>query len=263
MVERAAERIDVGPVVDGLAAHLFGRDVVGGAPDFVGVSLHRRETEVHQLRVAFRIVEDVLGLDVAMDQPLLGGERQRFGQLPPEAHDLHGIHGGRILLHVLIERAAGAQLHRNVGHALFRTEGIDLRDVRVIEAGGGLRLALEAFDERRVVAQALEHHLDADRAVQHPVASQIDAAHATVAQLLFKQEMPELGGRLDHRFFVFFCHGLLPFASHPIPRLRPLQYTRFRIRLQCYLIVPQRGLTIGQNTPPAMPQRFRAGTGPQ
>ena len=90
-----------------------------------------------------------------MDKPLLGRERQRFGQLPPKAHDLHGIHGGRILLHVLIERAAGAQLHRNVGHALFRTEGIYLRDVRMVQAGGGLRLPLEAFHECRVVAQRL------------------------------------------------------------------------------------------------------------
>jgi len=72
----------------------------------------------------------------------------------------------------------------------------------VIEARGGLRLALEALDELRVRAKALEHHLDAHLAVEHLVTREVHATHAAVPQLLFEQEMPEVGWRLDHRFVV-------------------------------------------------------------
>ena len=73
MVDRSAERIHVGAVVDRLLLHLFGGDVVGRTPDFVSVLLHRREAEVDELGVAVRVEKHVLRLDVAVDKPLVGG----------------------------------------------------------------------------------------------------------------------------------------------------------------------------------------------
>ena len=210
MVERAAEGVDVGAVVDLLAAHLLGGDVVGRAPDLAGVALHRGEAEIDELRVAVRVEEHVLGLHVAVDEPLLGGERKRVSHLLAHLHHAHGVHRAGVRLHLLVEGTAAHELHRDVRHAVLLSEGVDLRDVRVVEARRRLGLALEALHERRVVAEGLQHHLDGDLAVQHLVARQVDAAHAAVAQLPLQDEVSEIGRRGNHLFFVFFAHELAP-----------------------------------------------------
>ena len=209
MVERAAKGIDVRTEVDLLAAALFGRDVVGRAPDLVRVALHRRKAEVHELGRAVLGVQHVLRLHVAVHEALLGGERQRVHQLLADAHHAHLVERPGVRLHVLVERPARHQLHRDVGHALLLPEGVDLRDVRMIEARRRLRLALEALHERRVGTEFLQHDLDRHLAVEHLVARQIHAAHAAVAKLLFKQEVPEIGRCLNHRFFSHLVRHLI------------------------------------------------------
>ena len=150
VVERAAQRIDVCAEVDLLAAALLGRDVVGRAPDLVRVALHRREAEVHQLGRAVLGVEHVLGLHVAVHESLLGSKGERIHELLADAHHANRIEAAGIRLHVLVERPAGHQLHRDVRHALLLSEGVYLGDVRMVEPRGRLRLALEALDELRV-----------------------------------------------------------------------------------------------------------------
>ena len=137
-----------------------------------------------------------------MHEPALGGEREGVRHLLPHAHHMNDVHRAGILFHLLVEGAAGNQLHGDVRHALFLSEGVYLRYVGMVETRSRLRLALETLDEFGVRAKALEHHLDADLAVKHLVARKIYAAHTAVPQLLFEQELPEIGGRLYHRFFV-------------------------------------------------------------
>ena len=144
-----------------------------------------------------------------MHEPLFGGKRQRVHQLLADAHHPHLVERTGVRLHVLVERPARHQLHRDVGHALLLAEGVYLRDVRVVEPRRGLRLALEALHERRVGSKFLEHHLDRHLAVEHLVAREVHAAHAAMPQLLLKQEVPEIGRRLDHRFFSHLVRHLI------------------------------------------------------
>ena len=201
MVERAAQRVDVSAEVDLLAAALLRRDVVWGAPYLVGVALHRSEAEVHQLGRAVLGVEHVLWLHVAVNESLLRGKGERVHELLADAHHAHRVKAAWIGLHVLVERPAGHQLHRDVRHALLLSEGVYLGYVRMVEPRGRLRLALEALDELRVGPEFLQHDLDGHLAVEHLVARKVHAAHAAVAQLLLEQKVPEIGRCLNHRFF--------------------------------------------------------------
>ena len=54
---------------------------------------------------------------------------------------------------------------------------VDADDVRVLEAGGGLRLAAEALDELRVLGEALVQELERDLAVEHLVVGEPDVGH--------------------------------------------------------------------------------------
>ena len=145
-----------------------------------------------------------------MDQPLLGSERKRIRHLLADLHHADRVHRARVRLHLLIEGTAAHEFHRDVRHAVLLTEGVDLGDVRVIQTGRGLCLALEALHERRVVAEGLQHHLDADPAVEHLVARQIDTTHATMTKFLLEDKMPEIGGRGNHLLFVLFAHRIAP-----------------------------------------------------
>ena len=73
MVKRGAERIHVRPEVDGVLLDLLGGDVIGRAPDLVGILLHGGKAEVDELRVPVRVEQDVLGFDVAVHHTLVGG----------------------------------------------------------------------------------------------------------------------------------------------------------------------------------------------
>ena len=74
------------------------------------------------------------------------------------------------------------QLQRHERRALVLPELVDDDDVRVVEAGRGVRLADEA-DPRVGVGEALRHDLERDLAVEHVVAAQVDRARRALAQL--------------------------------------------------------------------------------
>ena len=73
VVKRGAERIHVRPEVDGVLLDLLGGDVIGCAPNLVGILLHGGKAEVDELRVPVRVEQDVLGFDVAVHHTLVGG----------------------------------------------------------------------------------------------------------------------------------------------------------------------------------------------
>ena len=114
------------------------------------VLLHAREAEIHELGRAVLGVEHVLRLHVAVHETALGGERQGVRHLLAHAHHVRHVQRAGVRLHLLVEGSARHELHRDVGHALLLSEGVDLRDVRMVEPRRGLRLALETLHERRV-----------------------------------------------------------------------------------------------------------------
>ena len=98
--EQAAERIDVGPAVDLVAANLLGRDVVDRSHQLpVGRAAVRdalREPEVRQVGVlaaALEVEKDVRGLHVAVDEALCVRGVQGIGDL---RGDGQGTFGARV-----------------------------------------------------------------------------------------------------------------------------------------------------------------------
>ena len=86
LVEDDAERVDVGLAVDLVAERLLGRDVVRRAEDAAvgrqALLLERAgDPEVGDLRRALLVDEDVLGLDVAVDDPARVRGAERAGDL--------------------------------------------------------------------------------------------------------------------------------------------------------------------------------------
>ncbi len=70
-------------------------------------------------------------------------------------------------------------LHDDVVGAGGLAPVVDADDVRVVEVRRGLRLTPEALDERRVLRELGEEHLERDRAVEQLVSGQEDVGHAS------------------------------------------------------------------------------------
>ena len=165
MVDRAAKGVHVSAIVDRLLLHLLGSDVVRRTPDLIRVLLHRRKTEVDELRIAVRIQQHVLRLHVAVHQTLVRRATKRLGDLLADLHHTRHIGIRARVLHDLKEGASRHELHRDVGHPVVDVVGVDLRDVRMNEPRTGLRLLLELLHELGIAAVFLEHHLDGHRTV--------------------------------------------------------------------------------------------------
>src|SRR5438034_1141487 len=133
-IGNGGETVDVGPAVHQLPRQGLGRDVLEGADEEarprealfgrqVGVA---GDAEVEQLHaLGGRIVHDVLGLQVPMDNPRLMGRRERRRQLPHEVgHQRRSEWTGAV--YVLGERFSVGPLEREVmqafGLAVVRSE---------------------------------------------------------------------------------------------------------------------------------------------
>jgi hypothetical protein len=80
-----------------------------------------------------------------------------------------------------IERLPAQQAHRDVVAALGFADLVDGHDVRVLQLGRGLSLAVEALDEARFAQQLRMEHLQRQLAFQREVAGPIDGAEAAGA----------------------------------------------------------------------------------
>ena len=99
LVERRAQRVDVGPVIDDPAAgrRLLGAHVPQRSEDVAGhrqaaVGLHARQAEIGDPEVAMHVNQQVGGLDVAVDDPLAMGIIEGLGGL--QAQVGHGAEIG-------------------------------------------------------------------------------------------------------------------------------------------------------------------------
>ena len=88
--------------------------------------------------------------------------------------------------HAAGQVAALDVLHHQIG-AFAGVEVVDRDQVRVLEAGGDLRLAPEAIEVRGIRGQDIGEHLDRDRAAKALVGRQPDDGHAAVAEAPVEQ----------------------------------------------------------------------------
>ena len=188
----AAERVQVGAVVDRPALDLLRRHEVGGAVQLAVVLVFgQREPEIGELDVAVPIDHQVVGLDVPVDDPHLLREAEAVGRVVNDAQRVLDRNLA-VALEPLLDRALVHELHRvEVGVALV-VDVIDLHDVGVVEPRRGARLGLEPRDEDRVLRQLGRQHLERDLAVEADLVGAVDLAHAALAEDAQQPEAPDL-----------------------------------------------------------------------
>ena len=89
------------------------------------------------------------------------------------------------------EVAALEELHGHVDEAVLLAEVEDGDDVRVVELGGRLGLALEAAAEVGLGGEGRGDRLDRDEAVQERVLGLVDLAHRALADLPDDPVLPD------------------------------------------------------------------------
>ena len=207
--QQAAEGVDVGPAVDGIATDLLRRDVVDRAHELavrrgpVRHALGQAEVgEVAVLPPVGKIDEDVGGLDVAVDEPPRVGRVQRTCHL---RHDRDRPLG--------VERPFGTEqpaqvgpvdvAHRDEERPLGLAGVVDGHDVGMVEARREPRLPNEAVAEGVVVGEAGRQHLERDRPLESGIEGPEDLSHPTTPdQPLHRVAGDARGGRvvgLAHR----------------------------------------------------------------
>jgi hypothetical protein len=184
--DRGAERVDIGATIDrGGVLKLLGRHERRGAEGNAGAGAgavdQLGDAEVQHLDKEIRRQargpeastevdrrlheEEVLGLDVAVDDPGGVGDRQRARDLRDDQGDVGGI-GGPGGREPIVHRQAVQILEDKVRRAIGRVGTVDdLDDVRVAKARGGLRLGEEATNQLRAVGQVRPDLLDDDVAL--------------------------------------------------------------------------------------------------
>ena len=186
LVEDDPERVEVGALVDRRAPRLLGREVLRGADDRADLGHLRgagpRDAEVGHLDVPVAADDHVVRLDVAVDDVVAVRLGERAEDLAGEL-DRRQRRRRALADEQLLQRRPVEVLHRDVVGALRLAAVVDADDVRMAEARGVARLALEPLDELLVARVALVQHLQRDLAAELLVLGQVDVGHAAGAEL--------------------------------------------------------------------------------
>ncbi len=192
-VEEDPERVDVAARVERerVSQDLLGTHVRERSDDLADVGLHRgldvrvgdaRQAEVEDPGLARILDEDVPGLQVAVDDPLLVGVVHGVADAGDEVEPL--ADAGIPLRHVLVEGASRHELHREVRLGAVprvRHPGlVDLRDPRVAEPPQRVRLLLEPL-EQGGGGQAWLDHLEGDDPARPLLLRFVDRPHPPLA----------------------------------------------------------------------------------
>jgi hypothetical protein len=153
LVEDYAQGVNVATRADGLlvAAELLGRHVEQ-RPRLEArgkVALGRdiaRQAEVGDARFAGFIEQDILRLQVAMEDAAVVGVLNGLGKLEDALGGRGRFQG--IVPQALAQSPSGHEIHREVGHAVRRTDLQNPDDSRVAQPGHGKHFAAKSFARR-------------------------------------------------------------------------------------------------------------------
>jgi hypothetical protein len=200
VVERRAERVDIGAVIDGVAAALLGRHVEWRAGErrlrdraVARPAAAGREPEVQHLGHAMAVGHEVRRLDVAVGEPGAMGFAQPERGGADHRERFVGVE--RAIRDALGERLAGDVLHREVQPPGLLADEVDVRDVRVCDPCLRARLADHAIAARRIAREVRREHLDRDRPIEREIGRQVDLTHPAGAERLVDPEVAELLAR--------------------------------------------------------------------
>jgi hypothetical protein len=192
-VEDAAERVEIGPVIDGQALKLFRRHVVDGAHEGVemvdGLGLRRIEifgkAEVEDLDLEERGGggagdHEVARLEIAVDEAERVGRDDGFEALLREAEKVLVLEWAAD--EDVLERFAFDQFHDDIGALRVDAVVENRDDVGVLEAGGRHGFAPGLLDEAAVVLDDLHADaLDGDGALEVMIHGAVNIAQTAAA----------------------------------------------------------------------------------
>src|SRR5262249_41865972 len=136
------------------------------------------EAEVQDLDAPIVRDEDVLGLQVPVDDPLLVGRPEAAGHLERIVDRLANRQRGSAG-QLLPERRPLEQLRNDVGRTVVSPDVVNREHVRVVEAAGGPGLLLEPAQALGVRGIGRRQDLDRDFPVEPLVARPVDLAHSS------------------------------------------------------------------------------------
>src|SRR5580658_4015811 len=143
------------------------------------------QAEIENLGLVAVGHENVGRLDVAVDDSLGVGSVESVGDLCAEIEQLLKIHRlvGGLAVDTAFERLAFQQLHGDEVTSAVLADLVDGADIRVIQSGGGARLALKTVERQRILFCLGRQELERDVAAQVDVLGLIDNTHPAAAQL--------------------------------------------------------------------------------
>jgi hypothetical protein len=175
-----------------------------------------REAEIEDFDLAVLVQHDVLGLEIAVDDPLLVRLGQRARDGPRDAQRLGDAEPAA--RHLRLQRGPLDELHRDVDAAVDLADVVDGGDVGVSHRRGGPRLAEEPATPVVTLHRFVGEDLEGDVATEALVERAVHDPHAAHAEdgekLEMTQRLPDeararLRGDLAHRGRVYLSAGAL------------------------------------------------------
>ena len=156
------------------------------------------QAEIGDFHLAAFVQQDVLGLDIAMDDPFFMGVLQGLANLGDDCQCLLRLQTSA--LDEMPQIAPVDELHDQVKQAARFAEIVDGDDVGMAEPGQGAGFASKAFGKGRIATPLGRQDLDSHLAIQLDLPGPVDGAHAALADQFLDFELREKGSQIGWRW---------------------------------------------------------------